>query len=211
MKLSDTNLRENLNSLLKNHNITLLDVCKYLHINYKSFTNSFYTDTLPKLDSIIPLSKYFNVSVDYLLGSGGDVLESIHLTPFFDQKLSAGPGQEPIDLDEVKKYPVPCNMIKHYDKRLLRCAEVRGDSMKEENLCNGDIAVFQSKLIEGNGIYVLSINGNFFVKRLDFNPLTKKVTVISANKNYQSYEVSIEDEGLIIHGKVIGWIHQNLE
>lgn len=124
--------------------------------------------------------------------------------PLLSQKLSAGPGQ--IWADESFSGEViafPTRMVKRYGGYRLGGAEVRGDSM-EPTLANGDVVVFASQMLDGNGIYALAIDGEVFVKRVEFDPLEDTIRIISDNHRYEPKLLSARTERVRILGRIIG-------
>ncbi|MGD1818937.1 MAG: S24 family peptidase [Pleomorphochaeta sp.] len=92
------------------------------------------------------------------------------------------------------------NLLVHILKKLVR-------RFPEEQLFDGDLVVFVSNLIEGDGIYVISVDGELLVKRLEFDHFDKKLIIKSENPRY---EVKVVDpERAQILGKVVGWLHHH--
>lgn len=86
----------------------------------------------------------------------------------------------------------------------LSVISVKGDSM-EGVLNDGDtILVQQMNHIRRDGLYVLRINDNLLVKRLQLMP-GNVVNVISANEAYPSFEIRLDSESddVQIIGKVL--------
>ncbi len=134
----------------------------------------------------------------------GDVV----MVPLVDQKLSAGMGQDFISENpQYLTMPVLARLVKKYPAERLVAAEVRGDSMKDVNLFDGDFVVFVKELVDIDGIYVISIDGECFVKTLFFDRFDRTVTIRSENVAYPTKTVSMDDDRLVIMGKVVGWIH----
>lgn len=134
----------------------------------------------------------------------GDVI----MVPIVDQKLSAGPGQEFVSLDDKRfALPVLARLVKKYPNDKLVAAEVRGDSMQNASLFDGDWAIFVKELVDIDGIYVISVDGECFIKMLIFDRFDRTVTIRSENEKYPSKTVSVNDDRLAIMGKVVGWIH----
>ncbi len=130
------------------------------------------------------------------------------LVPILKNRVSAGPGEE-WDLEDFteEKLPILKRFIRRFPKEQLFSAEVRGDSMTGVQLFDGDLVVFVSNLIEGDGIYVISVDGELLVKRLEFDHFDKKLIIKSENPRY---EVKIVDpERAQILGKVVGWLHHH--
>ena len=130
------------------------------------------------------------------------------LVPILKNRVSAGPGEE-WDLEDFteEKLPILKRFVRRFPKEKLFSAEVRGDSMTGVQLFDGDLVVFVSNLIEGDGIYVISVDGELLVKRLEFDHFDKKLIIKSENPRY---EVKVVDpERAQILGKVVGWLHHH--
>jgi len=130
------------------------------------------------------------------------------LVPILKNKVSAGPGEQ-WDLEDFteEKLPILKRFVRRFPKEQLFSAEVRGDSMTGVQLFDGDLVVFVSNLIEGDGIYVISVDGELLVKRLEFDHFDKKLIIKSENPRY---EVKVVDpERAQILGKVVGWLHHH--
>ena len=130
--------------------------------------------------------------------------------PFLSQKLSAGPGEDFLSDDclEVKTIDVLACMLRGVeDRSTLVCAEAKGDSMVGARIYSGDYVVFSRGLVNEEGIYVLSLCGDVLVKRLAFDKLDNKLSIISENPKYPVKSVDADDPDVRILGKVVGWIH----
>lgn len=130
------------------------------------------------------------------------------LVPILCQRLSAGPGQEWLAGDFTEeRLPLLSRFIKPYNKENVFAAEVRGDSMSGVQLFHGDIAFFVRGDVEGEGIYVLSVDGEIFIKRVEADPFEKKLIIKSENERYETRIV--DPDRVVIMGKVIGWLHHH--
>lgn len=129
--------------------------------------------------------------------------------PILASKVSAGPGEEwlPINFRENERLPIIERFIRPYKKDLVFSAEVRGDSMTGIQLFDGDMVVAVRGYTDGEGIFVLTIDDEVYVKRLQWNPASKKIVVKSENERYEPFE--IEPDRITILGKVIGWLHRH--
>lgn len=129
--------------------------------------------------------------------------------PILASKVSAGPGEEwlPINFRENERLPIIERFIRPYKKDLVFSAEVRGDSMTGIQLFDGDMVVAVRGYTDGEGIFVLTIDDEVYVKRLQWNPASKRIVVKSENERYEPFE--IEPERITILGKVIGWLHRH--
>lgn len=130
-------------------------------------------------------------------------LDSVPI-PLICQKLSAGIGQmwnEDAFTDDI--IAIPTKMLKRFGGYKLGGAEVRGDSM-QPTISNGDLVIFAAQMISGNGVYALSIDGEVYVKRLEFDPFENTVNVISDNEKYLPRLLPRDNDRIQILGKVIG-------
>lgn len=128
--------------------------------------------------------------------------------PVLASKVSAGTGMEwvPAEFDEGNRLPIPDKFFRGYDYKDIFAAQVIGDSMKNIDLISGDYVFAVHGLLRGSGIYVIAIDGEAFVKRLEVDRLDKKIAVISENERYETRIV--DPERITILGKVIGWLHR---
>ena len=130
-----------------------------------------------------------------------------HLIPMTNLKVSAGGGSEWESGDENGgMLPIPMNIYRMYKSYDLAGVTVAGDSM-EPTLRDGEPVVYAKGVLEGDGIYVISILDELFVKRLSIDMLDKTVTIISDNPMYSRKVYPMEREGFQILGKVIFWLH----
>lgn len=139
-----------------------------------------------------------------------DSSDDIFLVPFVEQRVSAGPGQEPTQVCETRRAPVPRRIAEPYNPDEILSAEVRGDSMTGVSLYDGDIVFFVRTDHLADGIHVLTIAGETFVKRLEYNPFEEQLTVLSENERYRPIVLTKDKlENVRIEGKVIGWVHRH--
>lgn len=129
--------------------------------------------------------------------------------PVLASKVSAGPGEEwlPVDFREGVMVPILRRFTRAHDIKDVFAAEVKGDSMVDAQLYDGDYVFAVRGLVAGDGIYVISINGSVYVKRIEQDLLGEKVRVISENPHYQPMELAAGQ--VTVLGKVIGWLHHH--
>ncbi len=125
----------------------------------------------------------------------------------YNQFVSAGKGENWLsDLEDTYVIKLPDYFIKGCKNAIG--LKVRGDSMKDIFLNNGDIVLMDKTDTIVDGMYILSIDNELYVKTLEYEPIGRVVRVISHNKNFKTIEVSADDERITILGKVVGWIHK---
>lgn len=124
-------------------------------------------------------------------------------------KASAGPGQEWSDAELTGEVLyIPKRVARRYPgNSSFAGAAVVGDSM-EPTLHDGEPVVFVRDFIQGDGIYVLAVNGELLVKRLQFDGISGKLHIISDNPRYRQLEIPLEGlDNVRILGKVVIWVH----
>jgi phage repressor protein C with HTH and peptisase S24 domain len=192
---------------------------------------------MPPADRAVKIAQVLDVSVEYLVtGITRTAEESAHIVdvidqtfltpenkefslaadqrviniPIWNQKVSAGPGEEYIEDFTTERFlPVLERFVSRFNKDRLKVVEVKGDSMTGIQLFSGDLVVFASQHMEGDGVYVLSIDNEALVKRLEFDRVNRQIVIHSENKNYSPKTVSFDSENIRIEGKVVGWYHSH--
>lgn len=135
--------------------------------------------------------------------------DDVIMLPVLDQKASAGYGAMMID-DQFSGQHIPVlrRLVSRYNIAALKAVEIRGDSMTGVRMFDGDIVVFAAGHIASEGIYVLSVNGDILVKRVEFDSFDRTIKISSENPRYPDVKtVSIDDENVELKGKVAAWFH----
>lgn len=173
-------------------------------------------DYEPKSDVVEKLANYLEVNPAWLCGWNVsidppeyDKERAILTIPFVSQKVACGNGEEFLSEDDmdIRQIDILAKMGKGYDKSLLLAAEAKGDSMIDENIFEGDVIVFARGIVEAEGLYVIALVDEVMVKRLSFDRINNKVTIISGNPKYDPR--TVDADAVTILGKVTGWIHVN--
>lgn len=129
--------------------------------------------------------------------------------PIIASKVSAGFGEEWREEDFLEGHMIPItkDFAKGHDIKNIFAAQVKGDSMIDAMIYDGDYVFAIKGEIRGDGIYILSVDGEVLVKRLEYNLFEHKVNVISENPSYPTR--TVDEDRVIILGKVIGWLHHH--
>ena len=138
--------------------------------------------------------------------SNNENYQSHVLIPVIASRVSAGQGEEWRDEDflEGEMLPITKELIKGYDLKRIFSARVKGDSMIDAKIYDGDYVFAVKGEIGGDGIYILSVDGEVLIKRLEYDVFTHKVNVISENPSYPMR--TVDEDRIVILGKVIGWL-----
>lgn len=122
------------------------------------------------------------------------VLIDTHLIlPYAEQGISAGfpsPAEDFLDISiDLNKELIKNPSATFYGR-------VKGNSMKDAGLENGDLLIIDKSLEPKNGkIAVCFIDGEFTVKRIKIDK--KIIWLIAENKDYQPIKVTPENEFVI--------------
>lgn len=123
--------------------------------------------------------------------------------PFVDVGISAG---FPSPADDFIELTIDLNkeLIKHRDSTFF--AKVKGHSMKNAGIFDGDLLVIDKSLAPQDGkIAICQIDGEFTVKRIKKE--NDVVWLVAENDDYKPIKVTEENE-LMIWGIVIASIKQ---
>ena len=151
---------------------------------------------------------YARVRVNHIKEES-DALKDSVVVEMTSLRISAGPGQSWSDADVTgEKLCIPKRVARRYPHNSdFAGAQVIGDSM-EPTLHDGEPVVYVRGFIHGDGIYVLAVNGELLVKRLQFDNIFNKLHIISDNTRYRSMEIPLEGlDNVRILGKVVIWVH----
>lgn len=119
--------------------------------------------------------------------------------PFVDTGISAGfpsPAEDFIELS------IDLNKVLIKNKDTTFFAKVKGNSMKNAGINNGDLLVIDRSLEpQNNKIAICQIDGEFTVKRIKIEK--NQVWLIAENEDYKPIQVTPENEfiiwGIVIH------------
>ena len=165
----------------------------------------------PSREVMEALRQTYNVNLHWFLtgiGSSGYDPETVEIE-LLDQEAAAGHGRDVEDYIPHSSFLIPHSLIRPYRPDSLMAVYVAGDSMIDEHINDGDIAIFHPGLQEGNGIYVVSVGNALMVKRVDFGKGSQEITLISANKDYKPRRFSgFEMDDIRIAGRVLACVHR---
>jgi phage repressor protein C with HTH and peptisase S24 domain len=162
----------------------------------------------PPREVLERLASVYNVNLNWLIhgkGPSGLQDETVEIE-LLEQEAAAGHGREIADYIEKQYIPILYDFLRPHRPENLKAVYVSGDSMVDERINDGDIAIFNIKQTEGNGIYVVSVGNTLLVKRVDFDHSNKTITLISANPAYEPRRYT-EDE-LRVAGRVVACYHR---
>ena len=120
--------------------------------------------------------------------------------------LSYAPGikagfPSPAEAYEVEVLDFNKDMIRHPETTFY--GRVKGDSMIDAGICDGDILVIDRSLVPRNGDVVVAFYDNRFTLKFFDNTHIDQgyINLVPANKNFPSFKITADDE-LTIWGVV---------
>jgi phage repressor protein C with HTH and peptisase S24 domain len=145
----------------------------------------------------------------YMYGQGEPSANEEAAIALLDQEAAAGQGREAEDFPNKQALRLPYSLIAPYKPEKLQAVYVSGDSMKDANINDGDVVVFYPGLIQGNGIYVVSVENAILVKQVEFDGPGQSLSIISANPAYKPRRYSGHElEDIRITGRVVACYHR---
>ena len=181
---------------------------------------------LPKSETLKKIKQLKGCSIDWLLTGEGSpfpdseapkatatdtlgnpvAIDEFVFVPRYDIQAAAGHGQlvgdeQPMFAMAFRRYWIENYVTR--DIKNLSVISVKGDSM-EGVLNDGDtILINHSQTTPRDGLYVLRLNENLLVKRLQLIP-GGIVNVISANEAYPTFEIDLKNptDDVAIIGRV---------
>lgn len=113
--------------------------------------------------------------------------------PFVEEGISAGFPSPALDFIDTS-IDLNKHLIKHPSSTFY--GRVKGESLKNAGIANGDLLVIDKSLEPQNGkIAVCFIDGEFTAKRIQINK--DEIWLIPENENYKSIRVTKENDFLI--------------
>jgi len=147
-----------------------------------------------------------------------DVTTVGHQIPLLRQKVSCGPGQHWEDETNIDRYVNVFDLVPRLKTGRVYAVPVNGSSMLGAGIKDGDIVLFEANKEQDthDGIYVFSLDGDVYCKRLEFDALTQQIKVFSVRvadlekaelaMSFKADDSSLSDR-LQIFGRVFAWFH----
>lgn len=120
--------------------------------------------------------------------------------------VPAGGPAEALQQNEPKIQEIPKSMIKK-DRRRHYFLRVKGDSMVEKGILDGDLVLIREQTDFDNGDIVVIADENWKVTLKEVIKEKKHVTVKPANPKYQIYTLQLGNCQIV--GKKVGLIREN--
>lgn len=169
-------------------------------------------------NKVAEIAEVLGVTTDYLIfGENHSTTSSAHANddnrifvwvPLYEISASAGYGATIPFMEESRwSFPIPENSLKDMgaiDRKSLIAMNVRGDSMIGD-LNDGDYIIVDTSITDpGAGIYVIRLNNELLVKRINRKP-GGIIDVISTNPLFDTFTIDLNSMpyDFSIVGKVV--------
>lgn len=206
-----------LRNVFEKSGLTQTEVCEKTGINKGALSSYLSGRYFPKQKTIDKLSKVFNVSINYLMGFEPEHSQKGDSSDLAGITNISFPASKPIPIlgDICAGEGTWCeeNFEGHFfiDSSVKAdfCVRVRGDSMIDAGIFNGDLAFIKKTYDYTNGkIYAVRINS-------DCEAVLKKVfwqdDTIILNPCNADYEPIVTDaEGMTVIGECVGVFHSTI-
>ena len=180
--------------------------------------------SLPRAEFLRELSIKYGINPNWILTGQGDMLTEAgivpagHQIPLLRQKVSCGQGQHWEDEANIDRYVNVFDLVPRLGTGRIYAVPVNGSSMLGAGIRHGDIVLFDAAKDQDphDGIYVFSLDGDVYCKRLEFDALTRQIKVFSVRvADLEKAELAMtfkaDDPALVdrlnIFGRVFMWIH----
>lgn len=192
-----------------------------------TFTNILLKGTEPKSDVLRAIIEKYKINAHWLLTGEGEMFAKTEsektpcvkdvMVPVLSQKASCGPGVEWNSEQNITEYISLASLSPALSGKVYGF-RVAGTSMLGAGIKDGDIVIFDASPNQNltDGIYVFSLDGDAYCKRLEFDRLANRIKIYSVRvadleKAELLRTLDSTDEGFAerfqLFGKVFSWVH----
>jgi len=198
---------------MKNEDISQTDLASMIgEKNIQTVNNWFTRGNIPKKKIPIVMNA-LGIDIKDIV-SNKNISDYSLKIPYINISASAGLGYEVDSLDEFPKnadITIQRDGLQFSKESNLMSLNVVGKSMLP-TIMPDDIVIIDTAInrYTGDNLYVLNYAGNLLVKRLQFNPATNSIMVISDNPEFKSFSINLNEDqsSLIILGSVVSTIRK---
>jgi SOS-response transcriptional repressor LexA len=165
----------------------------------------------PGREAVKQLQEVYGVNPGDLFGPG--LTAETAYIELIEQEAAAGHGMEIEDYPAKTHIAVPQSLIAPHKADYIKAVIVRGESMIDEKIFDGDYVLYNQYEREGENIFVVAVGTTLLVKRVAFDSLHEEIRLISAN-HAAAYAYpdrvfrGADCEEVRIAGKVIACMHR---
>ena len=200
---------------------------KSLSVPQATFSNMFQRESEPKPSWLQSIISIYKVNAHWLLTGEGEMFTKTEsektpcvkdvMVPVLSQKASCGPGVEWNSEQNITEYISLASLSPALSGKVYGF-RVAGTSMLGAGIKDGDIVIFDASPDQNltDGIYVFSLDGDAYCKRLEFDRLANRIKIYSVRvadleKAELLRTLDSTDEGFAerfqLFGKVFSWVH----
>lgn len=170
-----------------------------LAIALKVDSDYFVSQVSPNQENSIPHSKNSPQTLNQ---------DDFYFIPKLNITASAGGGNELEGLEcyeSGQTLAIDKAFFKAIPSHNIKAIRVDGYSMIPLLFPDSWVIFEEGNEFKGDGLYIINYANQLMVKLLQLNPITNILEIISINKDYKSYEVSVSEsqELCLIRGKVL--------
>lgn len=204
MKSEALKLRE----ILLRSGLSARQFSEILGISESQMSNILRGTRKPSREVLDRLAECFQVDLNWFLRN--DTEDTVYIE-LIAQEAAAGHGKEIDEYAERQTIAVPRSFLGHHRSENLKAITVRGDSMIDAQIFDGDYVLYDTSKRFGENISVVSVGSTLLVKRVVVDNVKNTITLFSANAS-ADYPPRVftdaEHDEVIIEGKVIAWWHK---
>lgn len=188
-------------NLRKQAGVTQQSLADYLEISRQAYANYENGNRSPDYQTLIKLSSYFSVSVDYLLGNASNPKTQNGIKiPVYGSVAAGIPIEAITDIEDYEE--ITEDMARTGNFAALK---IKGASM-EPRIVDGDVVIVKLQDdVDSGDIAIVMVNGDEATcKKIKKTP--EGVMLISINPNYEPMfytNQEIEEKPVKIWGKVV--------
>lgn len=200
---------------------------KSLSVPQATFSNMFQRESEPKPSWLQSIISIYKVNAHWLLTGEGEMFTKTEsektpcvkdvMVPVLSQKASCDPGVEWNSEQNITEYISLASLSPALSGKVYGF-RVAGTSMLGAGIKDGDIVIFDASPDQNltDGIYVFSLDGDAYCKRLEFDRLANRIKIYSVRvadleKAELLRTLDSTDEGFAerfqLFGKVFSWVH----
>ena len=200
---------------------------KSLSVPQATFSNMFQRESEPKPSWLQSIISIYKVNAHWLLTGEGEMFTKAEsekvpcvkdvMVPVLSQKASCGPGVEWNSEQNITEYISLASLSPALSGKVYGF-RVAGTSMLGAGIKDGDIVIFDASPDQNltDGIYVFSLDGDAYCKRLEFDRLANRIKIYSVRvadleKAELLRTLDSTDAGFAerfqLFGKVFSWVH----
>lgn len=200
-------MAKNIRRFMKIHDKTRGEICDALGVKYTTFTDWINGNTYPRIDKIELMANYFGVNKSDLVEDHTTYLSSeniVSATGRLVPLLGAIAAGTPILAEEnIEEYYTVDNSL-----RASFALRVRGDSMIDANIFDGDIAFFvQQPDVENGEIAAVVIDDSATLKKVYHTD--GSIVLQAANSKYSPIIIAKEElENTRIAGRLVAVLNK---